>query len=50
MKTFSHASFGSNAGGLHHSSSHIANNDSKDKPAKLEMVKVDVDNNMVRVL
>ncbi|KAK7501372.1 hypothetical protein BaRGS_00007497 [Batillaria attramentaria] len=51
MKTFSQSSFGSSLG-LHKSSSHLSNNEEKkdkhhDKgKAKLEMVKVDVDNNM----
>lgn len=58
MKTFSNASLGSSLG-LHRSTSHLnhedkgsklnnhANHDDHKEKAKLEMVKVDVDNNMV---
>ena len=55
MKTLSHPSFGSSTG-LHRSNSHLADDKKKEhgkhsgddkEKAKLEMVKVDVDNNMV---
>lgn len=63
IKTLSHTSFGSSTG-LNHSNSHVNSDDKKkenagsDKKsssdekekAKLEIVKVDVDNNMVSVV